>query len=452
MILLQYSPSWQELPGKLANWDKLVTLSNNRAVTIYLWHNMLIALAFPIVDLLYRIPFMQSERGTAALDSTYEIWVFALVWPLIGAMILLVGWVEDLGAKRRPRLWPNGAKGRRAEPAGRGAAADVPGRSGRSGRSGRAFRAGAARGRLPPVAEVNGGPGGERRMSKRQTQKMLRLMASGEPVELTSPMASVKKLARLAFVAQQFGYEYADVRQGGGNNSQLKMLIVPDPSPQAQARAAQNWAQYPNAATGCPCRRSCRTPSNCSRRASTSTSPARAPRSGWATARSSPPRSVIMAYRMGGTSDDFVIAGIIWLFLMAVIAIGFVVTRKRNAKFAARLQAAGFLPVTDETGRVRYLPPGAGTPYGQPGPYGAQPQGAPGYPAQAPQQHPQAYGQPFPQQQPPAPATRRPPSSRPRTASRAPTPSSHRRTASSPRVRSARPLRPARPLRSAPQA
>ncbi|MGV9527855.1 acyltransferase family protein [Streptomyces cellulosae] len=120
VILLQYSPSWQELPGRLANWDKLVTLSNNRAVTIYLWHNMLIALAFPIVDLLYRIPFMQSERGTAALDSTYEIWVFALVWPLIGAMILLVGWVEDLGAKRRPRLWPNGAKGRRAEPAGRG--------------------------------------------------------------------------------------------------------------------------------------------------------------------------------------------------------------------------------------------------------------------------------------------------------------------------------------------
>ncbi len=63
VILLQYSPSWQELPGRLANWDKLVTLSNNRAVTIYLWHNLLIALTFPIVDLLYELPFMQSERG-----------------------------------------------------------------------------------------------------------------------------------------------------------------------------------------------------------------------------------------------------------------------------------------------------------------------------------------------------------------------------------------------------
>ncbi|MCP8710585.1 hypothetical protein [Streptomyces sp. AC04842] len=241
-------------------------------------------------------------------------------------------------------------------------------------------------------------------MSKRQTQKMMQLMASGEPVELTSPMASVKKLARLAFVAQQFGYEYADVRQGGGNNSQLKMLIVPDPSPQAQARAAQNWAQYPNAHNG------------------VSVPPLvpdafellKARINFDLTGKSAEKRmgygaigvsigSVIIAYRLGGTSDDFVVAGIIWLCLMAIIAIGFFVTRKRNAKFAARLQSAGFMPVTDETGRVRYLPPGAGMPYGRPGPYGAQPQGAPGYPPQAPQQHPQAYGQPFPQQQQPAP-------------------------------------------------
>ncbi|WP_427763134.1 hypothetical protein [Streptomyces sp. DSM 41931] len=244
-------------------------------------------------------------------------------------------------------------------------------------------------------------------MSKRQTQKMLRLMASGEPVELTSPMASVKKLARLAFVAQQFGYEYADVRQGGGNNSQLKMLIVPDPSPQARARAAQNWAQYPNAHDG------------------VSVPPLvpdafellKARINFDLTGKSAEKRmgygaigvsigSVIIAYRLGGTSDDFVIAGIIWLALMAVFGIGFVVTRKRNAKFAARLQAAGFAPVADETGRVRYLPPGSGTPYGAGpyGPYGAQAQGAPPFPQQqpAPEYAPQppAYGQPFPQQQP----------------------------------------------------
>ncbi|MFD7704021.1 acyltransferase [Streptomyces caelestis] len=118
VILLQYSPSWQELPGRLARWDKLVTLSNNRAVTIYLWHNLLIMATVPIIDLAYRLPFMQSERAMSALDSAYTLWMFALVWPLIGLMVLAVGWVEDLAAKRRPRLWPNGSRSKRPQPSG----------------------------------------------------------------------------------------------------------------------------------------------------------------------------------------------------------------------------------------------------------------------------------------------------------------------------------------------
>ncbi|MFD8524745.1 hypothetical protein ACFV2D_32670 [Streptomyces capillispiralis] len=239
-------------------------------------------------------------------------------------------------------------------------------------------------------------------MSKRQTQKMLRLMASGEPVELTSAMASVKKLARLAFTAQQFGYEYADVRQGGGNNSQLKMLIVPDHSPQARARAAQNWAQYPNAGDG------------------VSLPPLvpdafellKARINFDLTGKSAEKRmgygalgvsigSVLFAYQAGGSSDDFVVAAVVWLVVMAILGIGFVVTRKRNAKFAARLQAAGFAPVTDETGRVRYLPPGGQMPgHGNPfagGPYGA-PGTVPGYGHQPPQPHQPSM--PYPQQAP----------------------------------------------------
>ncbi|MGW1024159.1 acyltransferase family protein [Streptomyces sp. NPDC002577] len=113
VILLVYSPSWQQLPGRLAKWDKLVTLSNNRAVTIYLWHNMLIMATVPIIDQAYDLPFM-NDRLSSALDTTYSLWMFALVWPLIGLAILAVGWVEDLAAKRSPRLWPNGAKKTRA--------------------------------------------------------------------------------------------------------------------------------------------------------------------------------------------------------------------------------------------------------------------------------------------------------------------------------------------------
>ncbi|MFD8424253.1 acyltransferase [Streptomyces sp. NPDC059466] len=110
VILLQYSPSWRELPGRLAKWDKLVTLSNNRAVTIYLWHNMLIMATFPIVDRMYDLPFMGGDGATAALDATYMLWTFVLVWPLIGLAVLAFGWIEDIAAKRGPRLWPNGAK------------------------------------------------------------------------------------------------------------------------------------------------------------------------------------------------------------------------------------------------------------------------------------------------------------------------------------------------------
>lgn len=120
VILLQYSPSWQELPGRLARWDKLVTLSNNRAVTIYLWHNLLIMATVPILDRAYDLPFMQSDRAVAALDATGTLWMFFLVWPLIGLAILAFGWIEDLAAKRRPRLWPNGVKKRRAKAAAGG--------------------------------------------------------------------------------------------------------------------------------------------------------------------------------------------------------------------------------------------------------------------------------------------------------------------------------------------
>lgn len=202
---------------------------------------------------------------------------------------------------------------------------------------------------------------------------MMRLMAGGGPVELTSPMASVKKLARLAFFAQQFGYEYVDVRQAGSRNNALVMLIMPDPSPVARTRAAQNWAQYPNAGDG------------------VSLPPVvpnalellKARINFDLTGRHSEKQrlvyaaiavtvgSLVVGLRIGGDSR-FLVAGIMWGTCLSLIAVGFTVGRRRNAKYAARLQAAGFTPVTDETGRLRYLPPGARTP-GNPfasGPYG----------------------------------------------------------------------------------
>ncbi|MGV9899919.1 hypothetical protein, partial [Streptomyces tendae] len=234
-------------------------------------------------------------------------------------------------------------------------------------------------------------------MSKRQTQKMLQLMASGEPVQLTSRMSSVKKLAKLAFVAQQFGYEYADVRQSGGNNAALTMLLVPDPSPQARTRAAQNWAQYPNAGDGVSLPPLVPDAFELLKaRINFDLTGKNAQKNMGYGALGGTVACVVIAFREGGSSDDFVLSGIIWLVLMVALGLGFLVTRKRNAKFAARLRAAGFMPMTDETGRVRYLPPGGQLP-GHGNPFGAAPGGygqpAPGpYGAQPPQQQP--YGGP----------------------------------------------------------
>jgi hypothetical protein len=263
-------------------------------------------------------------------------------------------------------------------------------------------------------------------MSKRQVRKMLQLMAGGGPVELTSPMASVKKLARLAFIAQQFGYEYVDARYTGSRNNVLKMVIVPDPSPQAQARAAQNRAQYPNAGDGVSLPPLVPDALELlkARIQFDLTGKSAEKRMGYASLGVTV-ACVIAAYRAGGESADFIAAACAWVIFMVIFGIGLLVTRSRNAKFARRLQAAGFTPLTDETGRLRYVPPGlqlpgqpnqfANGPYGQvpvpgahagyghqvPGPYAAMPQPY-GYPQQAPGPYnpPQTAGPYAPQQQP----------------------------------------------------
>ncbi|MFC5220898.1 acyltransferase family protein, partial [Streptomyces coerulescens] len=109
VILLTFSPSWQQLPGKLAVFDKMVTLFNNRAVTIYLWHMSMLLVTSALLGRLWEIPGFDEHFGQT-LETHYAWFMFVLVWPLVGLMIVSVGWVEDLAAKRSPRLWPTGSK------------------------------------------------------------------------------------------------------------------------------------------------------------------------------------------------------------------------------------------------------------------------------------------------------------------------------------------------------
>ena len=91
LALLRWSPSPAFASG-------FVSMVNNRAVTIYLWHNVAITLAVALFDplKLWRIP---GQGWEDAVD-------FGLALAMLAVAVLALGWVEDLAARRRPRLSP----------------------------------------------------------------------------------------------------------------------------------------------------------------------------------------------------------------------------------------------------------------------------------------------------------------------------------------------------------
>uniref|UniRef100_UPI0015EF6EC0 acyltransferase family protein n=1 Tax=Streptomyces albidus (ex Kaewkla and Franco 2022) TaxID=722709 RepID=UPI0015EF6EC0 len=92
LLLLRISPSWKHLPGPLHRLDRPVTLANSRAVTIYLWHQPALIATIPLLDLLWRIPFVEnSERISELLENSYDGLVFVVVWPLLALLIAAFG-------------------------------------------------------------------------------------------------------------------------------------------------------------------------------------------------------------------------------------------------------------------------------------------------------------------------------------------------------------------------
>ncbi len=110
-LLLRISPSWLMLPRPLRFLDKIIALINNRAITMYLWHNLVLIASVPLIDLLWNFPVLE-ENLSWLLES--QLLQFIVVWPLLGLVFLVIGWIEDVAAKRRPRLWPTAAQGKGA--------------------------------------------------------------------------------------------------------------------------------------------------------------------------------------------------------------------------------------------------------------------------------------------------------------------------------------------------
>jgi peptidoglycan/LPS O-acetylase OafA/YrhL len=77
----------------------VVSVFSNRAMTIYLWGNLAIWLVPPVLAASPLARFHTDDASGTALG-------YATAWALLCVVVLLVGWVEDVAAKKPVRLLP----------------------------------------------------------------------------------------------------------------------------------------------------------------------------------------------------------------------------------------------------------------------------------------------------------------------------------------------------------
>lgn len=111
LIALRFKPSFDWLQ-QVPVLDKLVTVFNARALTIYLWGNVAITAAIVVENAHFGGQLY--AWGDTATARTVQ-WI--LTWVFVAALVAALGWVEDLAAKRPLRInpWPR-AKARRGSP------------------------------------------------------------------------------------------------------------------------------------------------------------------------------------------------------------------------------------------------------------------------------------------------------------------------------------------------
>ena len=104
LILLRFYPdlSWMARRPVL---DKLVSMINARAMTIYLWSNVAVFCAYALAD-------SWSVTANGDTDSVGgRVQAYVITWVCIAVAIVAFGWVEDLAARRPVRFnpWPGSA-------------------------------------------------------------------------------------------------------------------------------------------------------------------------------------------------------------------------------------------------------------------------------------------------------------------------------------------------------
>jgi peptidoglycan/LPS O-acetylase OafA/YrhL len=92
LVALRISPMVRE--------NRILTVLNARALTVYLWH----------VPLIVAVTQVGERFGLPVHGAVGVGWRAVVVFALLALVVMAVGWVEDWAAGRRPVLWP----GRRA--------------------------------------------------------------------------------------------------------------------------------------------------------------------------------------------------------------------------------------------------------------------------------------------------------------------------------------------------
>ncbi|MEU8047748.1 acyltransferase family protein [Micromonospora echinofusca] len=100
LVLLGRGSASAPWVDRSAAFGRVVTVFNRRALTVYLWHMPFVVALTPLVDVV----------GWSHQDPVGLAIRVVLVFALVAAVTALVGWVEDVAARRPPELVPGRAR------------------------------------------------------------------------------------------------------------------------------------------------------------------------------------------------------------------------------------------------------------------------------------------------------------------------------------------------------
>ncbi|MGW0595979.1 hypothetical protein ACWD11_02405 [Streptomyces sp. NPDC002776] len=201
-------------------------------------------------------------------------------------------------------------------------------------------------------------------IADRHVTALMRQLASQDVVELVHPLAEWETLGALAYIAECYGFRYADVRHVGRQKT-LYVRMVRDADPRARQRAVANAAAFPQAGAGGPVpgmyQGSLTPVPEAQPDVDLIATLIRYDALGAAANRKQlitmswafPLLFVLLAAVTGKFAVLLTLAALTPAFLLITLR----VNEARRAKLAERLRAAGCTPARDERGRDTYVRP-----------------------------------------------------------------------------------------------